>query len=272
MEQNAENKTIITPVTASVGSIKDKDVAIKVSNLYKSFPVANGEVEVLKNINLSIEKGKFTVIFGPSGCGKSTLLHTILGLEKPNKGAVRVLDKDLYRNYSEDSLSKFRKYNIGMVYQQSNWIKSIDVIHNVAFPLVLLGLKYEDRIAKASEILKSVGMLDWAGYHPSELSSGQQQKVSLARALISNPPIIIADEPTGNLDYESGEALLKFLKDFNKQESRTILMVTHDLEYLRYADTAIKLFDGEVEKVFSPKLDTEEMNNIYRKFQKNAKA
>jgi len=270
MEKTLENKNL--NVTRAKSKSKAKRIAIQVEGLHKSFPIAKGDVEVLKNINFSIEEGRFTVIFGPSGCGKSTLLHTILGLEKPNKGIVKVLGKDLYSNYSEDSISKFRKQNIGMVYQQSNWIKSIDVIHNVAFPLVLLGYKYDERIVKATEILKSVGMLDWAGYHPSELSSGQQQKVSLARALISNPTIIIADEPTGNLDYESGEELLKFLQNFNRQESRTILMVTHDLEYLKYADIAIKLFDGEVEKIFYPQTDVEEMNNIYKNFQKNAKS
>lgn len=242
--------------------------AIQIESLDKSFPVANGVVRVLKNIDLQIEKGKFIIIYGPSGCGKSTLLHTILGLEKPTNGKVSIFGKDLYKEYSEDSLSEFRKNNIGMVYQQSNWIKSINVLENVIFPLVLLGEKKESRLEKGKAILKSVGMLDWAQYHPSELSSGQQQKVSLARALITNPSIIIADEPTGNLDYDSGKELLSFLTGFNKQQGKTILMVTHDLQYLKNADIAIKLFDGEVEKVFSPKNDSEEMSNIYVKHKK----
>ena len=242
------------------------EIAIKTESLYKSFPVAKGQVEVLKDININIEKGKFTVIYGPSGCGKSTLLHTILGLEKPTKGKVFVFNKDLFENETEDAISEFRKQNIGMVYQQANWVKSINVIENVSFPLALLGEKHSSRIETAEKLLSSVGMLDWANYHPSELSSGQQQRVSLARALISNPQIIIADEPTGNLDFESGQALLSLLSRFNKELGKTIVMVTHDLEYLQIADWAVKLFDGQIHKIFSPKTDVEEMENIYKMY------
>lgn len=226
--------------------------SISVKNLNKSFHVANGEVSVLKNITFEIHENEFTIIYGPSGCGKSTLLHTILGLEEPTSGEINVLGEDIFKEYSEDKLADFRKRNVGMVYQQPNWVKAINVLENVAMPLALLGIEYNERISKAEEMLTSVHMQDWSKYHPSELSSGQQQKVALARALIANPRIIIADEPTGNLDFESGEELMDMLKKISLEKDRTVLMVTHDLEYLKYGEKAINLFDGKIQSIFSP--------------------
>lgn len=237
-------------------------VIVKVENLDKSFDVVDGQVHVLKQINIEINQGEFAIIYGPSGCGKSTLLHTILGLEPPTSGVVTVFNKKVYENYSEDNFADFRKKHIGMVYQQPNWVKAVNVIENVALPLALIGEEREARMKKAQEILTSLGMFDRAYYHPSELSSGQQQKVSLARALITNPEIIIADEPTGNLDFVSGKELMALLKKLSHEYGKTILMVTHDLEYLKEADKAIKLFDGQVEKIFSPQTDQEEMKQI----------
>jgi putative ABC transport system ATP-binding protein len=234
-------------------------LAIKVENLDKSFDVSGQQVQVLKNVSFEIESFEFAIIYGPSGCGKSTLLHSLLGLEPPTGGRAIVLGNDIYTNYSEDKLSDFRKRNIGMVYQQSNWIKSISVLQNVALPLALLGEKRAPREEKARNMLEAMGMLDWADYIPSELSSGQQQKVSLCRALISNPSLIIADEPTGNLDFEAGENLMRMLKGFSERKERTIVMVTHDLNYLKYANKAINLFDGYVRKVYVPDQDTAEM-------------
>ncbi|PIR63234.1 MAG: hypothetical protein CO156_04260 [Candidatus Pacebacteria bacterium CG_4_9_14_3_um_filter_40_12] len=218
----------------------------KVQNLFKSFVVASANVPVLKDINLEINSGDFLVIFGPSGCGKSTLLHTILGLEAPNKGSVLFSGKNLYTSNNEDDRSDFRKEHIGMVYQQPNWIKSLTVVENVAFPLLLLGASKLESLKKAREVVDMVEMSEWSNYIPTELSSGQQQRVSLARALVSNPEVIIADEPTGNLDYESGQELMQLLSSLNKKTAKTIVMVTHDLEYIKYAKTAIKMFNGEV--------------------------
>lgn len=246
-----------------------KKIAIKIKNLNKSFPIAKGHVEVLKNINLNIEQGKFTILIGPSGCGKSTLLHTILGLEKPTSGSVEIFDTNLYLNKTEDQIAEFRMKTIGMVYQQPNWIKSLNVIKNIEIPLTLEGINEDTRMKKAKEMISLIGMTDWLTYYPSELSSGQQQKISLIRALISNPNIIIADEPTGNLDFKSGEEVLQFLKKFNEKKDKTILMVTHDLEYLKYADVAIKMFDGQIQKTFNPQTNNEEMSNIYKSFKIN---
>lgn len=222
-----------------------KRVIIKTSSLHKSFYTGIQEVPVLKGLSFDVEKGTFLIIFGPSGCGKSTLLHVVLGLETPTKGEVNFLGEDLYQNTSEDYRSDLRKKHVGMVYQQPNWVKSLTVVENVAFPLLLLGVEKKKTLEKAHQTLKSVEMVDWANYLPTELSSGQQQRVALARALVADPKLIIADEPTGNLDYESGQELMQLLTDLNRQ-GKTIIMVTHDLEYLRFAKTAIQMFDGKV--------------------------
>ncbi len=252
-------------------SKKPKDIIIKVRNIDKSFDVAGQKVEVLKNVSFEINSGDFSVIYGPSGTGKSTLLHSILGLEKPTNGTVEILGIDLYNNRSEDELSDFRKKHIGMVYQQSNWVKAINVIENTALPLALHGIDRAIRLEKAKRVLDTVHMLDWAYYHPAELSSGQQQRVSLARALITNPEIIIADEPTGNLDYESGRELMQLLQKFTQETQQTILMVTHELEYLKYADNAIHIFDGQAVNIFSPKTNPSELENIFKNRTINAK-
>lgn len=229
------------------------DTIISIQHVSKSFHVGTQDVPVLKDISFEVKLFEFLIIFGPSGCGKSTLLHTILGLEKPSSGQVYFLGKNLYDELTEDDRSDFRKQHVGMVYQQPNWIRSLTVVENVAFPLLLLGQDKYQRLKKAREILKTVEMLDWAHYIPTELSSGQQQRVALARALITNPKVIIADEPTGNLDYESGQELMQLLTRLNKERSNTIVMVTHDLEYLNFAKTAMRMFNGEVVGVYSEK-------------------
>lgn len=222
----------------------------KIQNVFKAFHVGDQDVSVLKNISLEIASGDFMIIFGPSGCGKSTLLHTILGLEGPTRGSVYFVGKNLYESLTEDERCDFRKEHTGIVYQQPNWIKSLTVVENVAFPLQLVG---EDRfraLDKAVAVLKTVEMLNWSSYVPTELSSGQQQRVALARALVTNPEVIITDEPTGNLDYESGQDLMKLLTTLNKEHKKTIVMVTHDLEYLKYARTAVKMFNGGIVGVY----------------------
>ena len=230
-----------------------EQTAIKIDQVNKTFHVGVQDVQVLKDINLEIKIGDFAVIFGPSGCGKSTLLHIILGLEEPTSGKISILGQNLYGQWGEDERAKFRKQNIGMVYQQPRWIRALNVLKNVAFPLSLLG---EDKIArqnKAMEMLKLVGMTQWANYMPSELSSGQQQKIALSRALLTNPDILIADEPTGNLDYKSGQELMQLLDNLNKETNKTFLMVTHDLEYVKFAKTTIEMFDGQIKHVYAQK-------------------
>lgn len=231
-----------------------KDSIILVDNITKTFHVGMQDVQVLKGISFSVEKGDFMIIFGPSGCGKSTLLHGLLGLEKPTTGTISILGRNLYESEIEDMRSEFRKEHFGMVYQQPNWIKALTVVENVSFPLLLRGIEKIEAEKKAMEELKAVGVDEWAHYLPGELSSGQQQRASLARAMVTGPEIIIADEPTGNLDFEAGEDLMELLVPLTKGEStisgKTIIMVTHDLEYLRYATRALKIFNGQVVEHF----------------------
>ena len=243
---------------------------IRVKNLNKAFKVGDQSVPVLKKINLEVEQGDFLIIFGPSGCGKSTLLHTVLGLEEPTSGAVEFMGQDVYLNKfqgadSEDDRSEFRKDYVGMVYQQPNWIKSLTVLGNVAFPLILNGIDKAKREHQAMDVLQTMGMANWSNYLPAQLSSGQQQKVALARALITNPKIIVADEPTGNLDFDSGQELMRLLTRLNKYENKTIVMVTHDLEYLEFARTAVKMFNGEIEGVYTGSKKTELLKKISSK-------
>lgn len=219
---------------------------IQVKNISKSFHVGASDVPVLIDINFEITMNDFMIIFGPSGCGKSTLLHTILGLEEPSSGTIIILGQNQYDGITEDQRSQFRKKHIGMIYQQPNWIRSLTVLENVAFPLSLLGIEKEQRTTSAFSMLEKVNMVDWASYLPTELSSGQQQKVALARALITDPEIIIADEPTGNLDFESGQELMQILAKLNVEQNKTIVMVTHDLEYLKYAKNTVKMIDGKI--------------------------
>ncbi len=229
---------------------------VKVSNLHKSFPVGDGRVEVLKGIDLKVPQEDFLVIFGPSGCGKSTLLHVLLGLELPDQGTVEILNKDIFQRSqiehpdeeggpAADFRTDFRKKHMGMVYQQAYWIRSLTVLENVAFPFQLLGKPKQESLEKAYSTLEMVGMTDHADYMPTELSSGQQQRVNLARALIVNPEILILDEPTGNLDYQAGEKLMRLITGLN-DDGKSILMVTHDLEFLRYAKTAARMLEGNI--------------------------
>lgn len=222
---------------------------LELRDVHKTFQVGKNELEIIKGVSFVINRGDFVILFGPSGCGKSTVLNILLGLEQPTSGSVAFLGDELYEN-TEDERSEIRKSEVGMVYQQSNWIKSLNVLENVAFPLTLRGVPRAEREAKAMELLRLVEIEGGAYQIPSELSSGQQQRVSLARALISDPVLIVADEPTGNLDSKASEEIMNLFKSFNERE-KTVIMVTHDLEYLRFASRAIQMTDGTVIKLYT---------------------
>jgi putative ABC transport system ATP-binding protein len=245
------------------------DTVIDVQNLSKSFHAGNQNIFVLKNITFSVKNSDFCIIFGPSGCGKSTLLHSILGLEPPTSGSCIVLDTNLYSGITEDECCDFRKNHIGMVYQQPNWIKSLTVLENISFPLTLMGKPKHESLLKSEEMLGLVGMKDWSSFSPMELSSGQQQKVALARALNTNPELIIADEPTGNLDFGSGQELMQLLLKLNNEQNKTILMVTHDLEYLKFAKTVIKMFNGQIIQKFDNNNKNDIIKDIHYKKEEN---
>lgn len=226
--------------------MNNKEV-IELKDISKVFRVKTQKILVLKDIDLKIEKGDFAIVFGPSGCGKSTLLHIAIGLEPPTTGIVKFFGIN-FNQCSYDQISEFRKKNIGIIYQVANWIRSLSVIDNVAFPLSLLGIDKTTALNKATEMLDLVGMTNWKDHIPTELSAGQQQKVALARALIIDPKVIIADEPTGNLDFRSGNELMNLFRKLNKQ-GKTIVMITHGFSHLDYANKIIQMFDGQIVKV-----------------------
>lgn len=228
---------------------------IKIENLYKSFPIGKRINTVLKNINLEIYKGELVTIFGPSGCGKSTLLNTVMGIERPDSGSIKILGINLW-SMNADDIADMRKRNIGVVYQQQNWIKSLTVIENISLCAQLLGFNKEESLEKAEEMITIVGLTEYKNQYTTELSAGEQQKAGLARALILNPQVIIADEPTGNLDTKSGYNVLEILKKL-ASNGTTVVLVTHNPEYLEYSDRVVVMKDGKV-------IDTVENKNGIR--------
>ncbi len=237
---------------AEHGDINPTGLVMQLTNVNKYFRVGEQDIQILKEVNCTIMEMEFCIIFGPSGSGKSTMLHTLLGLEPPTSGNVFLMKSDMAQ-MDADTAAVFRTTRIGMVYQQPNWVKSLTVIENVAFPMYLLGYLPHEAREKASAMLELVGMSEWGEHMPSELSAGQQQRISLARALINDPLVIVADEPTGNLDTQSGEELMYLLSRLNQEHRRTVVMVTHDLEYLKYATRVIRLVDGRVVDEYSGK-------------------
>lgn len=234
---------------------------IELQNIRKSFTVGQSQVEVLKGISLSIKSGEFVIIFGPSGCGKSTLLHTLLGLEPPSSGKVLVESEDFYGNKTDDDRGLYRRHKVGMIYQQPLWVHALNVEENISLPLYLLDQDEANVAEKAKRALEKVGLTEWAKYTPTELSSGQQQKISLARSLMTDPLMIVADEPTGNLDTVSGQELLDTFIELVKN-GKTIIMVTHDLEYLKYATRVFHMVDGQVVEEYSPSGKSSKLDKI----------
>lgn len=220
-------------------------VVVSVEGVSKRYETDGGGVHALTDVTLHLYSGEFAMIYGPSGCGKSTLLHTILGLEEPNTGNVSIRGKHLYE-MSVDDRAKLRRHYFGMVFQQSNWIKAFRVWENVGYPLFLEGKQDREVKAHVMALLERLGIAEFAYRKPMQLSGGQQQKVALARALATNPHIIVADEPTGNLDSVSGKEMIELLVKLNREDHRMILMVTHDLSLLSLATRRVGLKDGHI--------------------------
>ena len=218
---------------------------VQLRKIKKEFKLGVADVEVLKGIDLTLYAGEFVIIYGPSGCGKSTLLHTMLGLEKPDKGKVFLRGENLY-DMDATTRTNFRREKIGMVFQQPNWIKSLSVWENVAYPLYLNGSNDINAKQRALEMLKELEMEEYANQKPMALSGGQQQRVALARALAVDPWVIMADEPTGNLDTKSSADLIEILARLNRERSRTVIMVTHEINFLPIATRRVGMMDGAV--------------------------
>lgn len=223
-----------------------EDVAIKLENAHKSYYLANGEeIPVLKGINLEIKKGEFVAIMGESGGGKTTLLNIIGCLHPLNKGKYFLSGEDIGGVKDDFTLAFIRNKKMGFVFQQFNLFSRFTALKNVELPALYSGMAASQREEKALVLLKSLGMSDRVHHKPTELSGGQQQRVAICRALINDPEIILADEPTGALDSKSGFEVMEIFKNFKKQ-GRTVVMVTHTSEVAKYADRIIYLRDGQV--------------------------
>lgn len=216
---------------------------LKVKNLTKSYGKGEAKVDALKNINLSINKGEFVAIVGPSGSGKSTLLHLIGGVDKPTSGKVFVNDVDIYTLKAKD-LSIFRRRNVGLIYQFYNLIPVLSAKENILLPAELDNRKIDK--AYLDDLLKTLGLKERKNHLPNELSGGQQQRTSIGRALINRPAIVLADEPTGNLDSKNSKEVLELLKLSVKKYNQTLIMITHDTNIALQADRVITIEDGMI--------------------------
>ena len=218
---------------------------LRVENLTKTYGKGESEVKAVDNVSFSVEKGEFVAIVGSSGSGKSTLLHLLGGVDRPTSGKVFVDGKDIY-TLNDDNLAIFRRRQVGIIYQFYNLIPILNVEENITLPCALDGNKVDEK--RLNDLLTSLGLQNRKKYLPNQLSGGQQQRVSIGRALINNPAIILADEPTGNLDSKSSEEIVELLKMTNKKYKQTIIMITHNLEIANEADRILTIEDGKIIK------------------------
>ncbi len=216
---------------------------LKVENLTKIYGKDMAKVTALDNVSFSVQKGEFVAIVGASGSGKSTLLHIIGGVDRPTFGSVFIDGKDIFK-LNDDQLAIFRRRQVGLIYQFYNLIPILNVEENIKLPLSLDNREIDKN--EMDNLLKKLGMENRRYHLPNELSGGQQQRTSIGRALITNPSIILADEPTGNLDTKSSDEIVTLLKKSNKDLKQTIIMITHNIEIAKIADRIIKIEDGKI--------------------------
>lgn len=216
---------------------------LKVDNLTKIYGKGDAKVVALDHVSFSVEKGEFVAIVGASGSGKSTLLHLIGGVDRPTSGKVFIDGKDIFE-FNNDKLAIFRRRQVGLIYQFYNLIPILNVEENITLPLSLDNREVDNE--KLNDLLKLLGLQNRKNHLPHELSGGQQQRTSIGRALITNPTIILADEPTGNLDSKSSDEIVALLKKSNKELNQTIIMITHNMEIAKVADRIIKIEDGKI--------------------------
>jgi len=225
---------------------KEKKMEIlKVENLCKIYGKGENEVKAVDNVSFSVEKGEFVAIVGASGSGKSTLLHLLGGVDRPTSGKVFIDGEDIYK-LSDDQLAIFRRRQVGLIYQFYNLIPILNVEENITLPCNLDGKQVEQ--AKLDELLKTLKLENRRKHLPNELSGGQQQRVSIGRAIINNPAIMLADEPTGNLDSKSSEEIISLLRLSNKKYNQTVIIITHDEKIALEADRVITIDDGKIIK------------------------
>ncbi len=222
------------------------DPLIRIRNLYRVYHMGEEKVYALRGVNLDIQKEEILCLLGTSGSGKSTLLNMMAGLDRPTKGEIIINNKIHMEKLSEEKLTKFRQLNVGFVFQSYNLIPTLTATENVSLGLIFKGVKKQEREEKARAILERVGLGNRLDHKPSEMSGGQQQRVSIARAFVDAPPILFADEPTGNLDTNTSVEIMEMMCDLAKEHKQTLIIVTHDLETAVYANRIVELRDGKI--------------------------
>ncbi len=222
-----------------------EDSIIKLENVWKIYQLGKIELAVLKGITLDVPRGGFVVILGPSGSGKSTMLNMVGCLDLPTKGKVFLDGKDIAK-MTEDELAQARGQKIGFIFQQFNLLQNLSALENVMLPMIFQGKSAAQREERAKYLLSSVNLGDRINHRPSELSGGEQQRIAIARSLANNPEIIVADEPTGNLDSSNGKKIMETLIDLHKNQKKTIIVVTHDPAIAGYSSHVVHIKDGQL--------------------------
>jgi putative ABC transport system ATP-binding protein len=226
--------------------MRGKEPVIELENVSKIYQMGHAKLVALKNVNLKINKGEYIAVLGPSGSGKSTLLHMMGILDVPTSGKIYVEGREVSQ-LSEDERARIRGKKIGFVFQLFNLIPSLTALENAALPMMVYGVEKEERERRARELLEKLGLGERLNHKPSELSGGQRQRVAIARALANNPEVILADEPTGNLESKSGHEVVEIFTKLNK-EGKTVVVVTHDEDIAKHARRIIRIKDGEVKE------------------------
>lgn len=221
---------------------------IELQNVSKKYKMGSEEIAALIDIDLTVDKGDFCCLLGTSGSGKSTLLHVMAGLEKPSTGRITINNRHVEK-MSEKELATFRQGNIGFVFQSYNLFATLTAVENVEMPLVFRGISPKVRRKQAVELLKLVGLGDRLNHKPSQMSGGQQQRVGIARAFIGKPPVVFADEPTGNLDTKTTSEIMNLITSIARENQQTLVLVTHETEIAEFANKIILIRDGRIENI-----------------------
>lgn len=239
--QNQSSQSQSTPSPTGEGR---GEAVIRLTEINKIYRTDEVETQALENVNIEVKKGEFLSIMGPSGCGKSTLLNIMGLLDEPTSGTIELCGQIVDPKLSDNKMAELRNKTLGFVFQSFHLISTLNVLDNVQIPLIYRGVRSSERLRRAKEVIERVGLSHRMKHRPSQLSGGQCQRVAIARAIIGNPEIILADEPTGNLDSKMGAEIMDLLHKLNKEDGRTIVMVTHNEQQAAQTDRIIKFLDG----------------------------
>ena len=243
--------------TMKTNAKKGLETVIMVKDLYKVYRIGENRIRALNGVSFSINRGEFCAIVGTSGSGKSTLLNMLAGLEKPTKGEI-VITGEHMETKNENQLVKFRREHIGFIFQSFNLMGTMNAVENVALPLTFQGVSKKERLRRAKKMVHLVGLDKYWDHRPNQMSGGQQQRVGVARALVVKPDIIFADEPTGNLDSNTSQEIMKLMQNVVREQNQTLIMVTHDNMLASFADRIIRIVDGKIVEMIDNTMKNEE--------------